>query len=446
MPSGESTRSGAAAAERRSKLVADARARSAELVDATYPTGTALLGECDLVMKGGITSGVVYPLAACELAATYRFRNVGGSSAGAIAAAFVAAAEYGRDRGGFNRLAAVPNEVGPCLPLLFKPGPSTTTAHQVLMQLLDPNATTAKRGWAVWRVLRRSQRGPFRNAAAVGILLALAVALLGAGPPTHTVNVLQFVFLFLLVGLLSLAGATGWALRQELRSTWKGLSRQGFGMCVGSDPGDVDPSRGASTRHAVNDPGYLTDWLAAKIDEVAGVDGPLTFGDLRARDVSLRVMTTNLTHGHPLTFPFTGRMFLFERDELSSYFPPNVMGQLLEHGEPAENDGVPLTTPEGKPLFRLPPPDDLPVVMAARMSLSFPGLISAVPLWAIDTSRKDPAERLPHRRDDPRDQPGRRRVRVQLPPLCRAREARCPDRGLHHAGARGPGRRAAQDP
>ncbi len=55
-------------------------------------------------MKGGITSGVVYPRALTELAGRYRFRSVGGSSAGAIAAAMAAAAEYGRDRGGFDRL------------------------------------------------------------------------------------------------------------------------------------------------------------------------------------------------------------------------------------------------------------------------------------------------------------------------------------------------------
>jgi len=32
---------------------------------------------CDIVMKGGITSGVVYPHAICELARTYRFVDVG---------------------------------------------------------------------------------------------------------------------------------------------------------------------------------------------------------------------------------------------------------------------------------------------------------------------------------------------------------------------------------
>ncbi len=50
----------------------------------------------DLTMQGGTTSGVVYPLAVCELAGQFRFRNVGGASAGAIAAALTAAAELGR--------------------------------------------------------------------------------------------------------------------------------------------------------------------------------------------------------------------------------------------------------------------------------------------------------------------------------------------------------------
>jgi hypothetical protein len=35
---------------------------------------------CDLVMKGGITSGVVYPMAVVELAKEYRFECIGGTS------------------------------------------------------------------------------------------------------------------------------------------------------------------------------------------------------------------------------------------------------------------------------------------------------------------------------------------------------------------------------
>jgi Patatin-like phospholipase len=54
----------------------------------------------DITMRGGTTSGVVYPTAVCELARRYRLRNIGGASAGAIAAAAAAAAETGRSRGG----------------------------------------------------------------------------------------------------------------------------------------------------------------------------------------------------------------------------------------------------------------------------------------------------------------------------------------------------------
>lgn len=53
----------------------------------------------DLAMRGGTTSGVVYPLAVCEIARAFRVRNVGGASAGAIAAAATAAAEVGRSSG-----------------------------------------------------------------------------------------------------------------------------------------------------------------------------------------------------------------------------------------------------------------------------------------------------------------------------------------------------------
>src|SRR3712207_4426651 len=55
--------------------------------------------ECDLVMKGGITSGVVYPKAISRISNSYRFRNVGGASAGAIAAVVAAACEHRRNRG-----------------------------------------------------------------------------------------------------------------------------------------------------------------------------------------------------------------------------------------------------------------------------------------------------------------------------------------------------------
>ena len=54
---------------------------------------------CDVVLTGGVASGVVYPWAVVELARAYRFRKIGGTSVGAMAAALTAAAEYGRRTG-----------------------------------------------------------------------------------------------------------------------------------------------------------------------------------------------------------------------------------------------------------------------------------------------------------------------------------------------------------
>ena len=75
---------------------------------------------CDLVMKGGITSGVVYPKAIALLARHYRFKSIGGTSAGAIAAAITAAAEFRRrktgTRDGFDALAKLPEELMEKLP------------------------------------------------------------------------------------------------------------------------------------------------------------------------------------------------------------------------------------------------------------------------------------------------------------------------------------------
>jgi predicted acylesterase/phospholipase RssA len=53
---------------------------------------------CDIVLKGGITSGIVYPLALVRLAEQFRFSSIGGSSAGAIAAAAACAAAAARAR------------------------------------------------------------------------------------------------------------------------------------------------------------------------------------------------------------------------------------------------------------------------------------------------------------------------------------------------------------
>jgi predicted acylesterase/phospholipase RssA len=119
----------------------------------------------------------------------------------------------------------------------------------------------------------------------------------------------------------------------------------------------------------------LAEWLANEIDGVAGVTRPLTFGDLHEAGINLEMMTTNLTHGRPYRLPFEDRNHYFVADEMRALFPEPIVQWMLDHSE----------TKRGSHVL---PAGELPVVVATRMSLSFPLLLSAVPLWAIDYGSK----------------------------------------------------------
>ena len=139
--------------------------------DYSHPTRT-----CDVVMKGGITSGVVYPHALCELARTYRFANVGGTSAGAIAAAGAAAAEHGRAHGGFEKLAALPAWIGAGDNLfrLFQPQPGTRPFFRLF------TAGLGRKGWGKWLRIGMAALRSFPLTAVLGLAPGVALAVLAA--------------------------------------------------------------------------------------------------------------------------------------------------------------------------------------------------------------------------------------------------------------------------
>ena len=330
------------------------------------------LSPCDIVMKGGITSGVVYPLAAVELSRKFRFVNVGGTSAGAIAAAAVAAAELGRATGrgnGFERLAALPAQLQVQLGGLFQPQPATRPVYRLLVSGLGKRG--AGRVAATVAALLRN----FPVGAAVGALPGAVLALVAAVSPNgwEPLRWLSLAFGVVLAGIGLLLGSGAAAAIRFVRS----VPENCFGLCSGmpSAPGSA----------------ALTPWLADLLDELAGMpDGrPLTFGDLwgtrdpdAERVVNLQMMTTNLTTGRPHRLPFLGSLdrhaYYFDPREMRELFPDRVVSWMEHTARESE------TLPAGSRLVPLPNAADLPVVVATRMSLSFPLLISAVPLHAID--------------------------------------------------------------
>jgi hypothetical protein len=247
-----------------------------------------------------------------------------------------------------------------------------------------------------------------------GLVLVLAVALPGlvvaTGFPIEGRGWLRILVGLVLPLLLGLVVGLVSALVGFVLSALRILPRHDFGLTDGATHSG-DPAKPA-----------LTEWLTEQIDAVAGLTGRarcLTLADLwgddgvkawadslkdgpkkappigqvrRRRAIDLETMTTNLTLRRPFRLPFRQQVFLFDRDEMLGLFPERVVSTMQAGLEPSEHlhptTGVPLyyfpgpgAPDNGDPR---PGPDAMPLVVMARMSLSFPGLISAVPLYAVD--------------------------------------------------------------
>lgn len=344
---------------------------------------------CDIVMKGGVTSGVVYPLTVVELAKRYTFKNIGGASAGAIAAAATAAAEYRRRQGsndGFAALAALPQQLGKpgFLLSLFSPDRSTAPLFRTLLAVADSDSVV-RAGMSIWIALvagypKSAVLGAVVGAVVPWLVWTLDLAGLGAA-----------VALGALWVLTAITGAVVFAAAKTLPTL---VVHNRFGLCTGF------------RRGAAHEQPPLVNWLYGLFNRIAGLPTgrPLTFRDLHEapvggdvtktpNSINLEMMTTNLTHGRPHRLPLPpaeAATFYFAPEEWSNYFPTEVIEYLKTL---PIADRTPVTNAEDLELYPLPSVD-LPVIVAVRMSLSFPGLFSAVPLWSVDFSvRKN--QRLP---------------------------------------------------
>lgn len=360
--------------------------------------------DCDLVMKGGITSGVIYPPLVEELSDTYAFRSIGGTSAGAIAAAATAAAEHGRRRGeqgGFARLGALPRELGRVqedgrsrLSHLFQPSGRTRPLFDLAMAALDASSGRAGK-LAVASAAVGPNLGRALAAASPGIALVALGAWVAATGGASWIVVAALAAAGLAVAAVGLAVGTVAGLARTLSAE---VPANGFGLCSGMP----DPA-GPTSRHQP-----LTPWLTELLDTLAGKDPegpPLTFGDLweeggsadepvppaERRAVTLEMVTTCLTHGRPYRLPFETKIFFFDPEEMRRLFPARIVRHLVEHQRRPVRPDDPVAE-HGGPLLPFPDPADVPVVVATRMSLSFPGLLSAVPLHAVDYSWSENAD------------------------------------------------------
>ncbi|MFT3768205.1 MAG: patatin-like phospholipase family protein [Minicystis sp.] len=388
---------------------------TAERPDDAYQSPTL---SCDLVMKGGIASGVVYPPAILKLARTYRLRGIGGASAGAIAAAAAAAAEYGRHEpkahAGFRGLEELRADLesGKRIQELFEPAKATAVLYRFLMDLQrhaakdEPGAEPGPLVWLgriTWALLARVPLWLCAGAlVALGIvhLVMRPLAVLSAArlaPDAGSIGLALLVWA--LAGASVYAGALAagvWRLKRGFDALCA-RDRTFFGFCLGSRGKDEEQ------------PLRLTDWLHQGINRMAGYEAgkpPLTIDELAARSIDFRMVTTNLSHAQPVILPRKEGGLFFRRSDFERLFPPSVVAYLV-HPESRERSEDPpevrdararegilagerdhgLRLPED--YYPLPKGGCLPVIVAVRLSLSFPILLGQVRLYSLKASKRE---------------------------------------------------------
>lgn len=361
-----------------------------------YCTHDSCYRECDLVMKGGITSGIVYPPLVYKLYEdNYRFRSIGGTSAGAIAAAVTAAAEYGRDSGGFEKLNEVKKQLasGTFLRDLFQPTKETRPLFDILLGAAEVQTgrggVSKKTG--VWRKalevvhkLEKSSKLLFLLFYVGGALLGLFIAL-GLGRLVQANLNAPALAALILFGLTGAILGYLFILAQRLWRLYKILTRavpeNFFGMCTGLKDDSVP-----------DDKEVLTNWLNDRINDLAGIrdkTNPLTFGMLSRKKfvrqldddegIQLRMVTSNLSQNQPYVLPFNDHLLIYKEADFKKFFPKEV----VEYMKGAAAKRPPYDLSELKGYFFLPEAVDLPVIVATRLSLSFPLLLCALPLYTI---------------------------------------------------------------
>jgi predicted acylesterase/phospholipase RssA len=405
-------------------------------------TAELKLDECDLVMKGGITSGIVYPPVLLKLKEKFRFRNIGGTSAGAIAAAGAAAAEYGRqcgaeikypNRSGFQGLQNINEQLGSCLiqkddisqeptssksnnsceitflQNLFQPTTENSALFKMVLEIFTElqkkniNQKNQNIGWIISllrqiRLLkipktnksnhfRNRTYNPFKRGSFLGIFASIsistlaslviffAVTLLGEKPGVITLTVIMLVLGIPLSFIAYFIGGLGLSVIRLFQNfNEKVIKENNFGFCTGMN----------GVAQVSGEPA-LTQWLHTDvINNLADPDlkTPLTFGNLRSKDILLRMVTSNVSQNIPYILPFENPIFIFNEDEFRKLFPDAVVDFMKKH--PSRTDKI----LPARHHF-LPQSENFPVVVATRMSLSFPVLFSAIPLYTIKASQRD---------------------------------------------------------
>jgi hypothetical protein len=254
-------------------------------------------------------------------------------------------------------------------------------------------------------------------AAPLGVAIFVASVILAGlvipSPPGTLLAAFSLFLLYLCLSALLAIAFTGWFYGMTVAHGLRAVGQNGFGFCSGmakfsAKGGESLPS--------------LAEWLHNKFQALAGLPAqePLCFGDLwlassrgtersreeafknalagltqlspsqrrladLARDIDLALVGSDISRAQSIEFPFLRRQdqIYVRISDLHSLFPDDVVNWMRRHEGTRELDDVDLGGLAKDDLIRLPPAQDLPIIFAVRISLSFPFLFRAVRLYAV---------------------------------------------------------------
>jgi predicted acylesterase/phospholipase RssA len=364
--------------------------------------GPNALLDCDVVMAGGVTSGIIYPGAIAVIARRYSFHSIGGTSVGAIAAAVTAAAEYGRRTGrNLNAFAGIHA-------LAKSLGEQAHDGRSRLFHLFTPEETTKPLLALVTPIFGAG--GPLRQIAgflrftlsawqiASPVAIAMLAGIILVGALVFGGHLILSVIALIAAVSLVLAvwlGMLVFVLQRHWLRAWR---VNGYGICTGN----MAPEFSKQADHAAFE--GLTPWMHRVVQAAAGLeldDPPVTFGNLwnaptsagssttvedptAPRAIDLAMIASDISRNRMVQLPFleTPSPIYVETAILDQYFPPCIATWMKERAGVYDE-----RIEKREDVIRLPKPQDLPIVFGARVSLSFPVLLSALPLMTPDFAK-----------------------------------------------------------
>lgn len=283
-----------------------------------------------MILKGGVSSGLIYPEFIFQIRKAINISGFAGSSAGAIAAALGACAEYAWKNGdeeAYEKYANSVRDLTKNLISLFDPSLPFRALFKAIL-LIAPGSGRANYIRAIMC---------FAPTLILGSLIAFLISwLTDSQPIISSLLVVLGAFFALIIHIVSLLILAA--------------RNYNFGICKGLT---------------------LSKWLENAMCEISNNTETICFHHFEEAGIKFRLAITHLNNGCGLILPTEKLKVKFEKSEFAKIFPQKTMLYLES-----------LQSNPDSEIWELPLGPKMPILVALRISSSCPALFEQIPVYS----------------------------------------------------------------